>query len=210
MVTISKWNDDEKRSHKCVRAKVVIEVLGRPKDHVEKTRDDVLSKIKEDEEYEVAKEYLAEAKEEDEGFFSSFMELDLWFVNMSKLLSFTLYFLPAHIEMIEPEQQVIKLPAANEFLSELAMKMHRVDELYQEAQAERDQLNRALTKVLDAAILAVVDQQPRTQEEIGKLLGILPEGLTDYLGFLASSGKLTLGEEDKKFHIGKLPAKNDA
>ena len=85
-----------------LRATTILEILGKPKEHVESTMRMYVDRIKEDGNYVVLKEDIAEVKEvkDDKGgepFFSTYAELDIIFKGPAPLIGFFFYYIPSSL-----------------------------------------------------------------------------------------------------------------
>ena len=128
------------------RARVIIEILGSPKEHVEETIHKVVKKI-EDEEKNIklinGKSYEAN---EVKGLWSSFAELELEFNNLYDLIGFSFDYMPSTIEILKPEKIDIDMYDINELLNDLLAKLHNYDMVTKNLSAENIVLKRQLEK----------------------------------------------------------------
>src|SRR3989338_6709933 len=86
-----------------IRCRAIIEVLGKPKEHVENSINQYIEHIKEDSELVILSENYSEIKEQGK-LWSKFVELDLVIKGTSKLISFCFEYMPSSIEVLKPEQ----------------------------------------------------------------------------------------------------------
>ena len=82
--------------------RVIIEIAGSPKEHIEKSMQSLVENIKKKSGLDVKHEDTAEA-EENEKMWTTFTELEILFKRLDTLLDFIYEFMPASIEVIEPE-----------------------------------------------------------------------------------------------------------
>jgi hypothetical protein len=79
-------NDSERLEKGQVYFRSIIEVVGRPKEHVKETIRNHVEKIKKDENLELGKTEFAEIKkveeEKEEDLWSTFVEIELWAKNL--------------------------------------------------------------------------------------------------------------------------------
>ena len=116
----------EKINEGWIRCTVIIEVLGKPADYL----DMVLKKTVEDMAKRKDLEVLDKKFYEPtpiEKMFSTFTELELLFKDMKTLTKFVFEYMPSNIEILEPKDLKFGLTQANEFINELAAKMHQFD-----------------------------------------------------------------------------------
>ena len=129
-----------------IKVRVIIEILGSPKEHVEETINRVVKKI-EDEEREIrlinGKSYEAT---EVKGLWSTFAELELEFNKLYDLIGFSFDYMPSVIEILEPERIDINMGDVNELLNDLLAKLHNYDMVTKNLSAENIVLKRQLEK----------------------------------------------------------------
>ncbi|MEM4756337.1 MAG: hypothetical protein QW594_04355 [Candidatus Woesearchaeota archaeon] len=178
MKSIQSLSHAEKKEAKYILARVVLEVLGRPKEHVEETRDKLLQQLKEHPQLHVVEEYIAEPKEEEDELFSSFLELGIWFDSPKTLLDFAMLYLPSHIELLEPDAMSMPLHQANELFNDLALKLHTLNKAYQETLFENKELASTLQVVVKNAVIVALSKRPMRLEQLSKLVGVEQEGLS--------------------------------
>jgi len=96
-----------------IEAKVIVELAGKPKAHIEKTFTLVITEIKKH--HEVLDQEIMPV-EEKEGVFSTFAELDIKFKDMIEIYSFCANFLPSSIDILSPETVNIDSKELTEFI----------------------------------------------------------------------------------------------
>ena len=129
-----------------IKVRVIIEILGSPKEHVEEIINKVVKKI-ETEETDIkllnGKSYEAT---EVKGLWSTFAELELEFNNLYDLIGFSFDYMPSVIEILEPEKIDIGMGDVNELLNDLLAKLHNYDMVTKNLSAENILLKRQLEK----------------------------------------------------------------
>ena len=120
-----------------VRAIIMLEILGKPADHINKVLSEIIDKMAEDKELEVVSRKMAEPKQvEGKEVFTSFAEVEIE-TTLQKLLFIGFAFMPSHIEIISPEDLKIKSFDLNIVLTELLKKLHQYDEIARGVLIER-------------------------------------------------------------------------
>ena len=84
-----------------VQAKVVLEILGAPKEHIENTLVGYVEKAKGEKGIIFVDAEFSET-EEQEKMFSKFVEVEFLFKNIETLIGFCFDYMPSSIEVIEP------------------------------------------------------------------------------------------------------------
>lgn len=162
-------------------AKVIVEVLGTPKEHVEKTLKSVIEKIKEDESLSVLKGKVFKAKPKGK-FFTMFAEMEILFDDFSNLTIFCLDYLPSSVEIIEPLDFKAKSVNITHVLNDLLAKLHNVDMVMKSIQAKNLILERnSLNLLKNIVVLTLKDGKKKSLEELSKATGISIKALEPFL-----------------------------
>lgn len=133
-------------SEKKIRTKVIIEVIGSPKEHVEKTLSMVINKIKDEKYLEVVKAVSVDAKETEKKFWSAFSELELNFDNIERLIDFCFNYMPSSIEIIEPTDLLMKAKEINDMLNDVLAGLHKYEMVLKNIHAQNILLKREIDK----------------------------------------------------------------
>ncbi len=109
-----------------VRAKIVVELLGSPKEHVDETMKMVVGKLRKEEGVKLLKEsvYAAEQNDEIKPMWSSFSDLDIETVSIKKLMDVCFDYLPSSVEIISPEKVDLTSADYGYLLNELLAQLH--------------------------------------------------------------------------------------
>ena len=86
-----------------ITAKIIIEMLGKPKEHVEATLKEYIGKLKSDGEIGISKEEFMPAEQKG-ALFSAFVDFEGKFKDVSALLNFCFDAMPSSIDIIEPAE----------------------------------------------------------------------------------------------------------
>ena len=132
-----------------LKANVILEILGTPKDHVENTLQQVIKKIKEYEGIKVITEKSNEAIEKEFQkikVWSTFVELDISFKNIDRLTSFCYDFMPSSVEIYKPQQIVFPLQDLNNLINDLITRLHQYDQRMKTIHAQNMLLQKELQK----------------------------------------------------------------
>ena len=120
-----------------ILSRVVIEVAGFPKDHIEQVMHKVVEKIGEN--FKVVKAEIFESvelKDKMAGFWSIFSEIELKFEDINAITIFCFEYMPSSIEILELEE--LKFDSRNfaGFLNDLLSRLHEYDMVVKNLQAE--------------------------------------------------------------------------
>lgn len=179
-----------------IRCRAILEVLGKPKQHVEKTIKLLVEKVKEDPEISILNEKFAEIKPEGKTMFSTFVELEMIVKGITTLTGFCFDFMPSSIDIEKPEQLKVKNRDISNIFNDLQSKLHNVDMVAKTLKAERDFLKRNLNTMISNLITILIKINKNTLEDLSKFTGINNEELQKHLEKLTQEGKIKK-EEDK-------------
>ncbi|MBI4153925.1 hypothetical protein HY501_01180 [Candidatus Woesearchaeota archaeon] len=117
-------------------ARIILEVVGSPKEHVEETLKDVLKKLSTEEEIRVAKEMFYEAEELPSKLWSTFAEVEFETTSLKRLVEICFDYMPANLEIIEPAGMEMDSTELGTMFTELLAKLHRYAMAIKNLQAE--------------------------------------------------------------------------
>ncbi len=182
-----------------IRFKTIIEVLGKPKEHVEQALKGYLSQIKDDSSLMVVSESMAEAKQQD-NMFTIFAELEMVVKNLPTLASFCFDYMPSSVEIIKPEKLDIKNNQLSNFFNDLQAKLHNVDLIAKRLKNENDFLKKNLKTSLKNVILVVIATKKEiSKDELSGLAGIELSEIDTFLQELLKEGKIK--KEDSLYRL---------
>lgn len=169
----------------------ILEMMGKPKEHIEQTLKEYVEKIKNDEHFELVKADFEEAKEFEDGMFSVFVELDVLSKNAEQLLLFCFDYMPSSIEIIDPE--VIKHSSYefSGYLNDLQTRLHNMDMIVKKVNATNQKLNSNVEAILKNSIILSITSGGNTLAQISSNLGIPESDMTNILNQLIGSGAIT-------------------
>ena len=180
---------------KKVLFRAVVEVLGKPKEHVDSTLNGYLKKLKENSRYQVVKEDLAELKQhEDSELWMAFAELEIKTAGVTEIIDFCFDYMPSLIEIIEPEELQLDSLVVSSFLNDLQAKLHGVDMLAKQMKMENQLTNNSLARLLNNYIKVLLQDHNLSSEQLSKLTGMNLEVLEDYLDKMIDEGKIDMKE----------------
>ncbi len=118
---------------------LILEILGKPEEYIKNSLTELVEKIGKEENVNLINKSIAEPKkvEGEENWFTTFAEVEIE-TTLQKLLNLIYSYMPAHIEIIYPENIEIKNFDMNNFLNELARRLHQYDELARRILIERE------------------------------------------------------------------------
>lgn len=124
-----------------VVVRLMIEILGSPKEHVEKVVVMLIERIKKEKDIEVLQSKAFEAKEVKK-LWTSFCELELRFKGLGKLIGFCFDYMPSSVEILEPDNLGIESSEMANLLNDLLARLHEYDMMVKRLKAENILLKR--------------------------------------------------------------------
>ncbi|MBW2978403.1 hypothetical protein KY331_06160 [Candidatus Woesearchaeota archaeon] len=185
-------NVDAKLAGGYIHSRVVIELAGKPKEHIEKTMEVIVGKIKENKNIEIVSKDIAEAKEieEQKGFFSMFAELELLLNSLPVLIGFCFDYMPSSVEIIAPEEMKMNARELSGFLNDLQAKLHRTDMSIKQLSMENQFLKNNVNKLLKNMVTILLLKKERKCEELAQVIGFKAEDLQKFLDHMVEENKL--------------------
>ena len=181
-----------------ILAKVIVEVAGRPKEHVEDSIKLVLDNIKKEKGIKPIKMKIFKPKEVDT-YFSSFAELELEFEDPAYLVGMCFDYLPSSVEIIEPEELNIDSQDMAGLLNDLLSKLHNASMAVSRLSAENNNLKLNGEGLLKNIIMLSIGKSEKTIEDISKDVGIKAKDLAPFVEGYVKDGKISL--KDGKYRL---------
>ncbi|MEK6809084.1 MAG: hypothetical protein AABY40_00255 [Nanoarchaeota archaeon] len=175
--------------------RAVVEVLGKPKEHIDSTLKGYIQKLRENSRYEVIKEEVAELKQYEESeLWMAFAELEIKTFGIAEIIDFCFDYMPSMIEILEPEELQLDSLAVSSFLNDMQAKLHGVDMIAKQMKMENQLTNNSLAKLLNNFIIILLHDHNLSSEQLSKLTGMKIDILEDYLDKMIDEGKVDLKE----------------
>mgnify|MGYP001560875656 CR=1 FL=1 len=127
-----------------IRARVIIEILGSPIEHVNKVMQDVINEL-EKKKIKILKKEVNEP-EKIEKFYSSFAEVEFKCNDLDALLDVCFDFMPSVVEIIEPEEFRFDPKVLEDFLNDLLARLHRNSMVVRNLHAENVLMKKELKR----------------------------------------------------------------
>ncbi|MBS3098357.1 hypothetical protein J4209_06195 [Candidatus Woesearchaeota archaeon] len=189
-----------------IRFRTIIEMLGKPKEHVEKTLSLYIDKIKEDGNIIVLNEDYAELKQQ-ENMWSTFVELEIVVKDISILIGFCIDYMPSSVEIVKPEQLAFNNRELSNFLNDLQAKLHNLDMIVKQLKAQNDFLKRNMNVSLKNTVSIMLSiKGALSLKELAKLSGINEKEAGALLNGMIKEERIKK-EEDKYILILKKNVK---
>ncbi len=185
----------EKLSEGYIQFNALIEIVGKPKNHVEESIKTYVDNIDENEHYHLTKKIIEKAEETDDGFFSTYAEVEILTKELPGVTAFCFNYMPASIEIIEPSELVYNNVMLTDMLNELQAKLHEVDMVAKQSNQKNLHLNENINALVTNFVIFSCSV-PRTPKDIADITGLKKDVIEPFLKGLVDNGKLKK-EKDK-------------
>lgn len=183
-----------------IRARVIIEMLGMPRQHVDETIKSYVEKIANDQGFIILNKKFAESREQG-GMWSTFVEIELVLKGVPKLIGFCFDYMPSSIEILKPSELAISSNDIMDFLNDLQARLHSLDMAIKQLRAENEFLRRNMKNSVRNVIFLSLRGKSLKKEEISENTGINQSELEIYLKKLIEEG--IIKEENNLYSLKK-------
>ena len=134
---------------KGIRAVFILEILGRPAEHLTETLNKLIEQINSEKGVQVIEKKIKEPIEvkDQKDFYTTFAEVEIETEAISHIAGLMFKYTPANIEIIEPELIALSNNGWSDILSELIRKLHGYDEVARVLQMQNAQMQRKLKEL---------------------------------------------------------------
>jgi hypothetical protein len=188
-----------------IRAIVTFEVVGRPKEHVEKALTDYLDNIKKDHRIIFLREEREAAMEHDDGMFSAFCEAEMLAENLEVFTWLCINFGPASIEILEPDKLLIEGREVTNWLNDLLAKLHEVGTATRETKSANDHITGAMNQLIMNMILLSLRTGAKSRAALEHDTGVFESQLEPFLTHLTEKHKVV--EQDGKYALAPVTSR---
>ena len=180
---------EKQGAHAHIRCRTIIEVLGKPKEHVENATKEYIEHIKKDSELVVLSQEFSEIREQGK-LWSQFVELDLVIKGAQKLISFFFEYMPSSLEVLKPESLSLANAELSSFLNDLQARLHNVDMIVKQLKAENDFLRHNMNAVLHNTVLICLRMSKLSLEQLSQVTGVEKKELDAFVEKLLKDNKI--------------------
>jgi len=181
-----------------IHARATIELVGKPKEHIESSLKEYVENIDNHPEIKLLKKDYAEAIEKD-NLFSTFAEIEVLVKNVDTLITFCFEYMPAHIEIFAPKTLSFTNVDLGNLLNDLQTRLHQLDLIIKQSRFDMKFLSANMTKMFHNLIKLAITDTPKTTDEISKIVGVEKEDTEKFISDLIK--KDYLEEKEGKIHI---------
>ncbi len=142
-----------------ITAILMLEILGRPPEHLKKTLENIIEKMSQEKGVKIISKRIHEAVplKERKDFFTSFAEIEVEVDGILYLAMLMFKYMPAHIDILSPENIILKNNEISEVMNELTRRLHGYDEVARVIQAEK--------KILETKMKNMLEEEKKTEKK---------------------------------------------
>lgn len=143
-------------AEKRIIARMIIEVLGSPKEHVEETIKQVIQKLESEKAIKLISQKTYETEEQkDTKLWSTFSEVEFSPENIKSLIELCFDYMPSSIEIIEPAGMDLDSGNISDMLNDLLSKLHKYDMVLKNMHAQNLVMKHDIELIKKAARTAI-------------------------------------------------------
>ena len=172
-----------------IKIRTIIEVLGKPKEHVEKSIKAYINNMREDKDLSILKEDYSEITEK-EKLWLGYVELEIVVRGLPKLFHFCFEYMPSSIDILKPSSFTFSEREMTGYMNDLQARLHTVDMVVKNLKSENNFIKRNMTKSVTNNIVLLLKLKKLNLEEISKLVGINKDELKEFVDGLVEENKL--------------------
>ena len=190
-----------------MRCRAVIELVGKPKEHIESTMKSYLEKIREEKDIEVVDVQISDIEKRETGAQSEEVMKDLWMVFaeldmvMKEPMTLTFFcfdYMPASIEIVEPASLTYSNDNLTEFFNDLQARLHQLDLIAKQLKSEVLFLRKSTKSLLQNYVMVLLRKSTLSSEQLSRLTGVEKGRLEDFLDDLIDQGKIVMDKDKYK------------
>ena len=180
-----------------IHSNVIFEVIGNPKEYVEKAIREYVESLEKDEDIDVVSKDIEDAeKQEEQNVWSTFAEVELLVKNLEKFTWLCMNFMPSSIEIMDPEKHLFQAADLTNWLNDLLAKLHEIGSVSQQVGQQNKLMLKNINALMRNSILICLDADIRELDKIASKIGVDEKNVERVLKAMAKEGKITKKEEE--------------
>jgi hypothetical protein len=183
-----------------IYVRAIIEIVGKPKEYVEETLKGHLKKLKAEEGIEIVEEKFEKA-EQTENYFSAFAEIELLFSDFDNIVSFCFDYMPASVEILDPERITMENNALSDMLNDIQSRMHSLNTGIIQANDNTNFHIRATAVMLRNFVTVLLSAGPMSAKQMSPLIGLNEDEILKVVDILKGEGRIK--QEKDKYMLQK-------
>ncbi len=173
-------------------ARAIIQMMGGPKKHIEETLGMYMDKLVEERKgFRVLKEHRSKAKKEKgKELFNVFSEIEFEADGIESLVWFCFDYMPASVEILEPDQIFYSSHEFTDFLNDLQEKLHRIEMLAKNLTAENQVIKNNGVTLVKNIIMLQLKLRPTDVKTLSLNAGVPEDHIQKFLDTMEKEGKI--------------------
>jgi hypothetical protein len=141
-------SDKQIEETKGIKVALIVEVLGKPKEYLTDSLNKIIQQIDKEKGVVVEAKEVHEPKELEnkKGFYTAFADIHVEVEEIRYLMVLMFKYMPAHIEIVEPELIALTNHGWGDIINELTRRLHGYDEIARVLQLQNQQFRKELEK----------------------------------------------------------------
>jgi len=190
-----------------VLAQVTFEIIGNPKEHVVKTLNDYLEKIKATPEMTILDQEIGEPEAIEGELWSTYADTEILFDKLDRLVWLSVNFMPASIEITAPEKFILSDKDITLWLNDLISRLHEIAVSVRKTTTTDNLLVMSVNALIQNSMLLAAETYHKPKQ-IAERIGVDEEQLKPFFEALVKNGKLEKKREEYfRKGVGKSGAK---
>ncbi len=155
-------SSDKDQETKGIKVSLIIEVLGKPKEHLTESLGKIIEQIDKEKGVTVEAKDVHDPKELEnkKGFYTAFADVQIEVEEIIYLMILMFKYMPAHVEIVEPELIALTNHGWGDIINELTRRLHGYDEIARVLQLQNQQFRQKL----DEIGIKVIDGKNKKEE----------------------------------------------
>jgi len=149
-----------------LQVNIVIEILGRPKEHVVEALNSLIEKLGGENGIKIIKKTIHEPIQvkESNDLFTSFSEATLELDNLYNYFGLLFGYMPSHIEIVHPEKIPLTNFDLNDFGNKLIQRLHEYDAITKRAMVEKNIIIEKLQKIAPDVLQEIFGENKKSEK----------------------------------------------
>lgn len=146
-----------------VRANLIIEILGRPAEHIVSSLNLLIDQMSKEAGVSVSGRRVNEPKKikENDTLFTTFVEVEVEVRDIYKLIEIIFIYMPSSIEIFDPSEIKLRLDDANMIVNSLAARLHKYDAVAKRLNMERIILEKQVKELGGKSAVEKIEKRER-------------------------------------------------
>ena len=135
---------------KRISARYILEIIGHPPEHLAETLEKLIAEMGKEKGVKVLDKKIMEPveMEQQKGFYTTFAEVEVEVEEVLHLALLMFKYMPANVEIIEPELIALSNTGWGEILSEITRRLHSYDEVARVLQLQNAEMQKKLREFI--------------------------------------------------------------